>query len=79
MMRATALPNWMSGFTETGEVVTTTDGNRNVYRATFTAGSTVTLGGNLAAGASGSKSNYSVVVTSNANAGRAPSCALAPR
>lgn len=61
--RATALPNWMSTFTNTGQLLTITgDVSRNVYSKTYPAG-TITLGGNLATGAAGAGSNYSVVVS----------------
>ncbi|MEZ5598425.1 MAG: GDSL-type esterase/lipase family protein, partial [Pseudomonadales bacterium] len=64
---ATSRPNWMSTFVDTGLSVTTTDNNGpslNLWSKTFSAG-TVTLGGNAAAGASGSDSNYVAIIVEN--------------
>jgi hypothetical protein len=57
--RATSLPNWLSGFTNTGLVLKTTDVQLKVYAKFYTAGP-VTLGGNMAAGAAGAATNYIV-------------------
>jgi hypothetical protein len=57
------VPNWLAGWTLTSEVMTVTDKQASplqVYEKTVAAGE-VTLGGNLAAGASGVKSNYVVI------------------
>ncbi len=63
--RASAVPSWLaSGWTLTGEVMAVSDRKASpmlVYEKTVAAGQVV-LGGNLAAGASGAKSNYVVVV-----------------
>jgi hypothetical protein len=61
--RATSLPNWLKTWNNTGESITTTDTTFNLFAKGFAASSTVTLGGNLAAGAAGANSNYFVVVT----------------
>ncbi len=62
---AATLPNWLnSNYSNTGMTITTNDPNSptlRVYSRTFSAGS-VSLGGNLAAGAAGANSNYIVVV-----------------
>jgi len=62
--RATSLPNWMGGFTDTGRTLGVTDPGTSflrLYRKNYPNG-TVTLGGNRAAGASGANSNYLVIV-----------------
>ena len=59
--RATALPDWMSGYTDSGITVYWDSSGHKVYSRTFTAG-TIVLGGNLAPPASGSESNYGVVI-----------------
>jgi hypothetical protein len=46
----------------TGESITTTDTTFKLFAKGFAANSVVTLGGNLAAGAAGARSNYFVVV-----------------
>lgn len=65
---ASSRPNWLnSGYVNTGLTVASTDPASpllRVYQRTFAAG-TVTLGGNLAAGAAGADSNYVVIVTEN--------------
>ena len=64
---ATATPNWMGGYINTGMTVGSTDPSSpvlNLYSSTYSAG-TITLGGNLAAGASGANSNYVVIVVPN--------------
>ena len=64
---ATQLPNWMSGYSNTGLTLQTTDPlspTLNIYSAYYTAGSVV-LGGNLASGASGADSNYIAIVVAN--------------
>ena len=59
--RVTSLPDWLASWANTGETLDTTDVSLHLYAKDFQAG-TVILGGNLAAGAAGAKSNYSVVV-----------------
>lgn len=61
---ATALPNWMSSYTNTGLTVGTTNSfspTLDLYSHFYNAGP-ITLGGNLATGASGANSNYIVIV-----------------
>ena len=65
---ASSLPNWLnpalSGFTDTFLDIQTTDpvsSVHNVYSQAFSTG-TVSLGGNMAAGANGADSNYLVIV-----------------
>lgn len=61
---ASALPAWMGEFTNTGLLVETSNPQASsmmVYRRVFTAG-TVSLGGNMAAGAVGASANYLVIV-----------------
>ena len=58
--RATLLPDWLSAWTDTGEeVLGTTDVSLRIYTVLFPAGA-VSLGGNLASGAFGAQTNYSV-------------------
>ncbi len=66
---ATSLPNWLnpatSSFLDAGVNVQTTDplsSTLRVYSQAFVAPGTISLGGNLATGASGSNSNYLAVV-----------------
>ncbi len=59
-VRASALPAWLSDWTATGDVVTTTDVDRDVFSKAFTAG-TVVLGGNADSPMAGASSMYSVV------------------
>lgn len=58
-------PTWLSSsFTDTGETLVTTDPGAsplNLWRKQYPAGS-ITLGGNLAAGASGASSMYAIAV-----------------
>ncbi len=64
---AATRPNWMSGYTDTGVNLSTTNPSaplHRLYRKDFPAGS-VTLGGNLAAGANGADANYVVIVKEN--------------
>lgn len=62
--RATGLPNWMDGFSDTGEVISTSLASQNhlkVYSKDFYAGDCVDLGGNYAPGSSSEyRSNYVV-------------------
>ena len=63
--RATSLPDWMSSFHFDGRSISVSDlyaPSLRLYSRSFSAG-TVTLGGNLAPGASGATSNYVVLVT----------------
>jgi hypothetical protein len=59
-IRATSLPDWLAGWTDTGENLVYGDTLR-LYKKHFSAG-TVWLGGNLAAGASGALTNYTVLI-----------------
>ena len=61
---ATLLPNWMTGFTNTGLLVSTTDPSTpdlRLYKKNFSAGA-ITLGGNLQGSATGANSNYVAIV-----------------
>jgi K319L-like, PKD domain len=62
--RATSLPNWMSGFSNTGDRIYTSLSSQpylNVYSRSYSAGDCVNLGGNKAPGFSGrTVSNYMV-------------------
>jgi hypothetical protein len=60
-IRATSLPNWLSSWTNTGDILGTTDVDRRIYAKQFSAG-TVTLGGNAATGMAGANSMYSVII-----------------
>jgi hypothetical protein len=64
--RATSLPNWLSGFTNTGLTLKTTDVTLKIYAKFYSAGK-VTLGGNLAAGAAGAGTNYLVIAKESAS------------
>lgn len=75
--RATSLPDWLSGWTDTGLTLGTTDVERVVLSRDFPAGA-LTLGGNLAAGASGANSNYSVIAASKEAPGSQPPVNLSP-
>lgn len=61
--RAQALPAWLAegGWTETGDLLGTSDVERRLYRKSFPAG-LVVLGGNAMAPMLGAESNYNVVV-----------------
>jgi lysophospholipase L1-like esterase len=61
---ATTLPNWMGPFSDTGESIGVTAGTPllDLYSRFYGAGSTVTLGGNVAAGLSGGGNNNFVVI-----------------
>lgn len=62
--RATHVPNWMSGFSDTGQRIYTSLSSQpylKVFQRTYASGATVNLGANKAAGFSGSTiSNYMV-------------------
>jgi chitodextrinase len=58
---ATVLPAWLSGWTNTGTTLQTTDRPLRVYSRAYPAG-TVTLGGNWASPAAGSEEMYVVLV-----------------
>ncbi len=60
--RASGLPDWMSGFSDTHLNIETTDVSLDLYEETYAAG-TITLGGNLASGAAGAQSNYIVFIS----------------
>lgn len=62
--QAATLPNWMNTFSNTGLTLGTTDPfspTLKLYSRVYSAGS-ITLGGNSAAGASGSNSNYVAII-----------------
>ncbi len=62
--RASKLPTWLAGWSATAESLSTTDKDASplkVYKKTLTAGSEITLGGNLNGGDTGARSNYLVV------------------
>lgn len=58
---ATSLPNWLSSWKNTNQTLGTTDRSLKLYSKELAQG-TISLGGNLAAGASSAGSNYTVVV-----------------
>ncbi len=61
---ATARPNWMSAYTDTGQTLGTDDPlspSLQLYSLAYNAG-TITLGGNSATGASGADSHYVAIV-----------------
>jgi len=61
--RGTSLPNWMSDFDFTGTSIGVTDTEASplqLYRKTFGPGQVI-LGGNMATGASGANTNYTVL------------------
>ena len=61
---ATALPDWMSGFANTGLLVGTTDPstpNLRLYTKSFSAGA-ITLGGNKQGSETGATSNYVAII-----------------
>ena len=64
VIRAAALPSWLSGWTDTGDSLGTSVGDYTLHMKEFAAGQ-VSLDGNSAAGASGASSNYVVVVEGN--------------
>lgn len=66
--RANSLPGWLSTWTDTTLVLPNTDLELHLYSRDYIAGA-IELGGNLAAGASGAKSNYSVIVVSAGGSG----------
>ena len=61
---ASSLPNWMAPFSSTGQVVGVTAGTPtlDLYVNFYSAGSTITLGGSVAAGISGGGNNNYVVI-----------------
>jgi hypothetical protein len=59
--QANSLPTWLSGWNNTGQMVKTTDVDQRLFSKSFVAG-TITLGGNMAAGAARVDSNYNVIV-----------------
>ena len=78
--RAASLPNWMSGFSNTGDRIYTslsTQPYLNVYSRSYSAGDCVNLGTNKAAGFSGTTvSNYIVFYGTG---GSPPTCILDSR
>ena len=62
---ATALPDWMSGFTDAGETISTNDPASPILRLyvrSYTTAGAITLGGNLQGSAAGADSNYVAIV-----------------
>ena len=61
---AASLPTWMAPFSPTGETLGVTAGapTLNIYSRFYAAGSTITLGGNVAAGISGGGNNNYVTI-----------------
>jgi len=62
---ATTLPTWLTTFTDTGLEIVVTAGTPtlHLYKQTFSSGSNIILGGNIAAGVSGAiNNNYIVIV-----------------
>jgi hypothetical protein len=74
--RASSLPNWLRDWTNTGESITTTDTTFNLFAKGFAASSIVTLGGNMAAGAAGARSNYFVVVDAATSVNTVPDASI---
>ena len=65
---ATTLPDWLSGYTDTGLTIATTDPltpNLRLYSMAFVGPTSVTLGGNLQGSAAGADSNYVAIVVKN--------------
>lgn len=58
--RASTLPDWLSGWTDTGDVLGTTDVSLDLYTRVFGPGDVV-LGGNRSGGAEGAQSMYGVL------------------
>lgn len=68
--RATALPQWLSGWQKSAETVGINDPNidhMNLYYKEYSAG-TITLGGNLQSPAAGALDNYFVIIVPVVNA-----------
>ena len=60
--RTTKLPDWLSGWEKSSEIINTSDVSFNLYRKYFEVG-TVTLGGNAAPPMEGAQSNYFILAT----------------
>lgn len=73
-VRASSLPNWLASWDAAGSILGTSDVDRDLFSRDFSAG-TVTLGGNMAAGASGAGSAYNVIAVPN---GTLPPANVAP-
>lgn len=58
------LPDWLSGFLETGLQIGTSNGGLDLFSKGYSGGETVSLGGNNSGGGTGT-SNYIVVVVEN--------------
>jgi hypothetical protein len=74
--RASSLPNWLRDWNKTGESISTTDVSFNLFSRDFAASSAITLGGNMAAGASGAGSNYFVVLDVAPSVNNAPNTSI---
>ena len=61
------IPNWMSGYTDTGLSLTVDGVSRpyRLYSRNFSSGDSITLGGNMASGASGANNQYLAIVVRN--------------
>ena len=68
---ATALPSWLSGYTDTGQTLTVSNTmapTMRLYKKSYQVGvdtpadGTIQLGGNLASGAAGADANYIVII-----------------
>jgi hypothetical protein len=62
--RASSIPDWLGGWSNTGQTLESTDGVLKLYAKDFAAGP-ITLGGNRAAGSAGSESNYTVIIAAS--------------
>jgi hypothetical protein len=74
--RASALPNWLQDWNSTGQSIGSTDVSFKLYSRDFAASSTLTLGGNMATGASGAGSNYFVVLDVASPANNTPNTVM---
>ncbi len=59
-VRATSLPGWLSGWSNTGLTLGTSTGNFSLYSKAYASGSQITLGGNMATGASFPSTEFSM-------------------
>ena len=76
--RVSTRPNRMAGWTDTGNLLGTTDVAHRLYSQSFPAGF-ITLGANQALGASGAGSNYSVAIVPQSGSTSPPSGNQPPR
>ncbi|MBI3010463.1 MAG: PKD domain-containing protein [Candidatus Omnitrophica bacterium] len=59
---AGTLPTWLSSWTDTGDIIGTTDVNHRIYQRTVAANTPIILGANKASGANGAGSMYTVLL-----------------